>query len=84
VPLRSLRRPGEEVEVHVAHELSVLLGEAVERTVKECDLALALFQLVAVAAEDVDHGRPATVAARLDRSSVPRIGPQSSTGVVFQ
>lgn len=39
--VQAFDQPLEEVQVHGAHEAAVLLGQAVERTVREGDLAVA-------------------------------------------
>src|SRR5918994_1572128 len=47
--------PGDQLEVHAADEVAVLLGEGVEWAVGEDDLTAAQVRFVSVALEDVDE-----------------------------
>src|SRR5690349_12268358 len=53
----ALEQAAEEVEVHPAHKLAVLLGETVEGTVRERDLVAAPeLGFIAVPCEHLDDG----------------------------
>src|SRR5688500_14330557 len=63
VPPHAFDEAVEEVEVHPADEWAVLLGQPVERTVRQRDLlAFPDLRLVAVAGQDAHYRGPAVLA----------------------
>src|SRR5581483_6508092 len=64
----AIEQPGEEVEVHAAYQLALLLGEAMERAVRQSDLLPAReHRLVALLREDVHDRSPTFVATACRR-----------------
>jgi len=58
----------EKRQVHPAHQLGVLLGKCMERTVVENHIAALGARLIAVVSEDVDNGRPRWARPRANRA----------------